>query len=104
MPFEPKSLEGDVPAGAHLAILTDESGLFTAIPVGATVLLVEDPSRMDRVFPMILAKLSRTKMEFICGCGEQGCTRRYAYKLLGGGGHHVNRQTRTQQALDSGKS
>lgn len=104
MPFEPKSLEGKVPDGAHLAVLTDESGLFTAIPPGATVLLVEDPSRMDRVFPMILAKVNRRTMEFICGCGEQGCTRRYVYKLLSGGGHHVNRQTRTQQALDSNKS
>jgi len=99
MPFAPSSIEGDVPEGAHLAVLTDESGLATAIPRGATVYLIEDPTRADRIFPMVLYSVSKTKIVFLCGCGERGCTRRYDYALTRKLGHHVAHSQRTEATL-----
>jgi hypothetical protein len=92
MPFAPKAMEGEAPAQAHLAIMTDESGLWTAIPPGARMLIVEDPTRLDRIQPLILAKVTRTKLIFRCGCGEDTCTRIYVYAAAKAGWHRSRAQ------------
>lgn len=103
MPFVPKEIEGTAPTKPHFTVLTDESGLAMAIPPGATMFIVEDPTRMDKVFPLILLSVSRRRIVFACGCGNASCTRKYVYTLARGLGHHSSSEARTKRALASVK-
>lgn len=99
MPIQIRSdIEGDVPNEPHLALLTDDTGLATAIPVGATLYIVEDASRADKVFPVVLAKVSRRAIVFVCACGEPNCNRTYRYVNNVQGWHKPKqRNTATQE-------
>lgn len=102
MPFKPADIQGDVPAAAHLAVYTDNSGNVLAIPSGARMLLIEDPQRMDRIFPLILKRVNRKSIVFQCGCGK--CTREYVYKLTDMKGLHApTTSERHARALASAK-
>lgn len=59
----------------HLALLTDETGTAIAIPPGANLFIIEDASRADGVFPLVLLAVSRKNLRFQCGCGIPKCTR-----------------------------
>lgn len=99
MPYVPKELQGIAPVQPHLALLTDEHGGVTAIPPGATIFIIEDPTKLDRIFPMILAKVTRRSIHFICGCGK--CRRTYVYTLSSAGGHHTQSEAKSRAALAS---
>lgn len=101
MPFEPSHLEGAAPGAPHLAVYTDETGAVLAIPPGARMLLVEDPRRMDSIHPLVLKKVSRRALVFLCGCGR--CNREYTFRLDGVKGMHTQTADRTKKALASSK-
>lgn len=99
MPFEAKSLEGPAPSKPHLLILTDDSGLYTAIPPGAVVLIVENPSKLDSIFPMVLHSVNHKVIRFRCACGRQGCNRLIEYRASMSG-HHQQSSKASKQAFE----
>lgn len=100
MPIVKSNIEGDAPSEPHLALYTDESGLATAIPPGATLFLVEDPSRADKVFPMILLSVSKKALLFACACGDASCTRKYKF-VNNVSGMHAPKKRNTAHAAES---
>jgi hypothetical protein len=59
----------------------------TAIPVGSLMYIVEDPTRRDRVFPLVLAKVGIKALHFRCACGMKDCTRTYKFSATQAGYH-----------------
>ncbi len=87
MPFvEDSSQLGSPPKEPHLAIETD-TGLFTAIPPGGHIALVEDPNRYDGIFKLILLSVHHNKLVFRCGCGQAECSRVVTFKGTWKGRH-----------------
>lgn len=101
MPFEPKAIEGMAPGVSHLAVYVDKDGGVMSIPPGARMLIIEDPRKLDSIFPLILKKVSRRTITFLCGCGR--CNREYVFRLDGIKGMHRQTADRTQSALASAK-
>ena len=64
VPLKPSHLEGAVPTQPHFALMMDDSGTRLAIPPGASLWLVEDASQMDKIFPLVLKKVSLKKIVF----------------------------------------
>lgn len=52
------------PKGPHLAIVFDKAGRMLPLPPGTQLFLVEDPSRPDRIFPMVIKKVSHKALVF----------------------------------------
>lgn len=75
------------PTKPHLTLLRNEFDGHIAIPPGASMCLVEDATRADGVFPLILAKVTRKKWYFICGCRQPTCNRRVEMPLYWKGFH-----------------
>lgn len=89
MPHVP-SLEGEVPKGAHLALKTGP-GEALAVPVGAQLLVVLDPNRVDMILPVFLADIAKAtggfRLAFRCACGKPGCNRVFKAKFFATGTH-----------------
>lgn len=84
----------DLPRGCdkpHLAVVKDELGGALGIPVGATLLVVIDPTRPDGVTPWILAKVTNKKLTLLCACGNAECTRVLTYAASIKGSHPQKR-------------
>ena len=62
MPLKPNAVEQVGPDQPHFALLMDESGMRLAIPPGASLWIVEDKNHADKIFPMILRKVSHSKI------------------------------------------
>ncbi len=80
---EPPKAAKNVP---HLGLLMSDSSVG-AIPPGATVFYIEDPTRVDGVFPWVFVKATRKAWWFQCGCGKSGCTRTMKMTALYRGQH-----------------
>lgn len=80
MPIEAAPNEGQKPTEPHFALLMDESGLRVAIPPGASLWIVEDASRQDRIFPLTVKKVSHEKLTFLMQ-DEKGALTEYVYRL-----------------------
>lgn len=80
MPFKPSQLEQHAPEGGHFALLMDTSGTRLAIRPGASLWLVEDPSQMDKIFPLTLSKVSVKKLKFTM-VDKDGGVSEYSYRL-----------------------
>jgi hypothetical protein len=105
---DPNNLLGDVPDQPHLGLITDETGAAIAIVPGASMMIIEDPSRADKVFPVVLAKVAFKSgvpdyLLFICACGEIGCSRNYRFKCTTGGWHKAKRRPTAQHRSDDGE-
>ncbi len=72
MPFLPSKLQGDVPDKPHLALRMPH-GEALPIPVGATLIVVHDPTRANEVEYLILSKVTKKAWEFKCACNPK-CT------------------------------
>src|SRR5690349_12458356 len=68
------------PAGGHFALLVDEAGTRLAIPPGASLWLVEDNTQNDKIFPLILKKVSVKKVVFEMRQVD-GSAMEYTYQL-----------------------
>lgn len=77
---------GDAPKGPHLAAVTDESGLATALPPGAMIHVVEDARDWRKVHRMVLVLVSLKKLVFRCMCNPN-CTVVRTYTLREAGRH-----------------
>lgn len=87
MPIVKSELIGEAPKGAHLAVVTGADGSAMAIPVGALMYVVLDPTRPDRVWPMELVKVTEKGLRFRCPCRKPNCTRVLRYSLTAEGHH-----------------
>lgn len=81
MPFVPLDKKQAAPAGAHLAWMLE--GGPVAIVEGSHLWLVEDANRMDKIFPMVLVKVSHEALVFAMRDADGGVTE-YKYKLVSG--------------------
>lgn len=82
MPLERSQLEAAGPDGPHLALLMDESGMRVAIPPGASLWVVEDKSKADKIFPLTLKSVSHKKLTFVMA-DDKGAVVEYVYQLTG---------------------
>lgn len=80
MPFQPSQLEARGPDEPHFALLMDEGGMRLAIPPGASLWLVEDKSNQNKIFPLILKKVSINKITFEMRHPDGSATE-YVYEL-----------------------
>lgn len=80
MPIQKRDTEGEKPRDPHLALLMDESGMRLAIPPGASLWIVEDPSDETKVFPLTLSKVSHKALTFQMA-DSNGALVEYKYKL-----------------------
>lgn len=87
MPLVRHAWEGEAPKEAHLALITGaDEGI--AIPVGAVMCIVENAAKLDGgVVPLILERVSKTRLTFRCACGQKGCTRRVRFQAKWEGSH-----------------
>ncbi len=76
MPFEPRETEERGPDVGHLALLIDGSGARLAIRPGASLWLVEDKSQADKIYPLVLRKVTHKKLTFEMAGTE------YVYQLV----------------------
>lgn len=97
MPFKQADLGAQAPKGAHLAVVTDESGELLAMPPGSIIYIVEDATNPEKIFPMALRSASRRKIAFECVCHDPNCSRTLTYTLTSAAGHHMTEQDRIQQ-------
>lgn len=65
---------GEAPVGNHLGLLLRD-GEMLAIPQGAHMAIITDPTRADGVTPLVLFKVSPKRLVFRCACGKERCTR-----------------------------
>lgn len=98
MPLVRHTWEGEQPIGGHLAYLADPNGLFVALVPGTQMLLIEDTNRADKIFPVVLAKVSRRKLIFHCACKDPRCTRTYSFECKASGWHHQQQRNTAHEA------
>ncbi len=82
MPLVPKDTETEGPAVGHFALLIDNSGMRLAIPPGASLWLVEDKTKAEKVYPLVLKKVSLKRLVFELHQGD-GTVTEYVYQLTG---------------------
>jgi len=80
-------LVGKVPEGPHLGLITDSSGLAVAIPPGAVMLEIIDPTRPDRVRRLVVKEVKRGRWTFKCGCVNPRCTVEVTFRATETGSH-----------------
>jgi hypothetical protein len=83
VPIEKRDLEAAGPNAPHLALLMDDAGMRLAIPPGASLWLVEDKNRQDKIFPLVLKKVSVKKLVFEMRQAD-GSAMEYTYSLVSG--------------------
>lgn len=95
MPFEPAGNRGgSAPKQPHLGVVIDASGELLAIPPGAIVYFIEDPSNNAKIMPVALRKVSLKKLSFECQCHDPNCSRVLEYSLTRATGHHYTEEQR----------
>lgn len=68
------------PKEPHMALLAKDLTAI-AIPRGATLYIIEDPSRADKILPLVLKRAAMKRLDFYCACGREGCKDEYRYVL-----------------------
>ena len=79
MPFVPSQHEYKGPDGAHLCLMAGD-GRMIGIPPGASLWLVEDKTQQDKIFPLVLKKVSVKKLTFVLMMAD-GSSTEYVYQL-----------------------
>ena len=87
MPILENKLGEAAPKEGHIAWVKTMDGEAEAFGPGMFAFIVPDPTRMDKAIPVILEKVTRDVIQFMCGCNQPGCTRRLSYKLRVAGHH-----------------
>lgn len=87
MPIVKSDLIGDAPKEPHLVLMTgQDEGM--AIPPGAVLCIVESALKVNGgVVPLILKKVSKTRLTFRCACMQKGCTREVKFEAKWLGAH-----------------
>ena len=82
MPFVPTDKMDGPPTGPHLALRLDDG---SSIPIleGNHLWIVEDATRVDSIFPLILKKVSHQALVFAMVDANGGVTE-YKYQLVSG--------------------
>lgn len=90
MPVVKSDLIGDAPTEPHLVLITgQDEGM--AIPVGAAMCIVENVNNVNGgVVPLVLLKVSKTRLTFRCACMQKGCTRAVKFEAKWSG-HHIQK-------------
>ena len=72
--------DAKAPAEGHFAWLINEEGQRAAIGEGASLWIVEDASDPQKIFPLVLKKVSVSALTFLMQ-GKDGALTEYKYKL-----------------------
>lgn len=80
MPINQRAVSAPAPLKPHFALLMDEDGRRLPIPPGASLWVVEDKNQPEKIFPLVLAKVSHKAIVFEM-TGADGATTEYTYKL-----------------------
>ena len=80
MALKPNITEEAGPDEAHFALLVDEAGMRLAITPGASLWLVENKNHQDKIFPLVLKKVSVKKIVFEMRQPDGNVTE-YTYQL-----------------------
>lgn len=83
MPIKPTQQESAGPSEPHFALLMDDSGMRLAIPPGASLWLVEDKAHQNKIFPLVLKRVSLNKIVFELRQPD-GSVSEYTYQLTSG--------------------
>lgn len=62
------------PKGCSLGLMS-APGEVSIIPLGATLLLIEDPNDAKKVTPWLLKYVGRREIVLKCPCGQKTCNR-----------------------------
>lgn len=79
---------GQPPKGEHFVVMINAGGDFTALPRGATMGIVEDPTERSPFHRMVVHTVSKQILKFKCQCNPT-CQVVYEYRLLPIKGKHV---------------
>lgn len=90
-PTPHKLMAQEAPDKPHFGVVVDEAGSLMALPPGAQIAIIEDPENPNKIFPMVLLKVTYKSIWFACACGQKGCTRRMNYQLKASGFHPQSR-------------
>lgn len=99
MPHEDTPLLGAAaPKRPHLGLVIGEAAApeTLAIPPGANMAIIIDPSKPDGVVPLVLIDVSIKSLVFRCGCGQADCTRVVTFKAKWTGFHGRGRPYATR--------
>lgn len=77
----------EAPKEPHLGLLIKE-GQTVAIPPGATMFIIMDPSRAEMITPLVLARVSPKELTFHCACGDPKCNRIGRFRAVWTGWHN----------------
>jgi hypothetical protein len=78
----------ETPTEPHLGFVTDISKMeYTAVPPGALMAIITDPTKPDGILPLLLTKVSERKLSFKCACGQPKCSAEFEY-VIKVSGHH----------------
>ena len=81
---------GKAPTKPHLGVVTNATtNDVMAIPPGAVMYIIEDPTDKDRIFPLVLLSATVKRIVFGCACKRPGCNVRYEFRASRSG-NHVN--------------
>jgi len=81
---------GKAPDKPHLAVTIDkDTGDLLAIPPGAVMHIITDPTKKDGVLPIVLLLVSPKRLVFGCACKSPSCNVRYEFRASRSG-NHVN--------------
>lgn len=84
----------------HLGVYMGD-GTVMRIPRGAIIAIIEDPTRLDKVLPMVITKVTMKALDFKCACGNPDCTRKLRYRAERAG-YHPPMHRRRSQIQESG--
>lgn len=90
------SLFGEPPKEPHLGVITDDAGSCLSIPVGARVLIIENPAQYNGIFPLTLVRVSRKELVLKCACRQPNCTRKVNFKATWKGIHPQSERSKAE--------
>lgn len=88
----------EAPSQAHLA-LPLQDGTAIAIKPGTVIMLIEDPSRADRIFQLVLRKVHHRYLDFDAVSADRKSTRRVRFRADWKGKHESPHKTEQENAM-----
>lgn len=88
MRYDTSQMGAKAPKGGHLAVLTNSKTMeVQAIQPGNVMFIIDNPTRVDSVMPLVLTQVDRHGITFKCGCGQPQCSRKVQFKAKWAGHH-----------------
>lgn len=89
----------EAPKQAHLAVVTEADGRAMAIPPGAVMYIIIDPTRPEKIIPLVLHKVTKKFIEFYAPTSDKTSTRKVRFVAQWSGDY----KSPTKDAIQDGK-